>query len=326
MKLNLKHNLILICLFLAVTAVPGISQEIIVDSSKLPLISFPEQSDSNDLKKQKDLLFRQFTEEADYNTKIFPDHKSYDKNGNPKNLYLTFYKVKPQKDMDFIWLASRLSPVTRETTSTLNRLPSADTDISDKILLVSTFSGLFIPEKPQSAWEQLLHKQYITDGNLEKARVFIIDGEKFYFLERMRFDSTISLFFLDTNMVSPLKSSILTSDYGYRISPISGKWKFHSGIDLAAPEGTQVFACKAGEITRTGFNTTYGNFIIIRHYNGLTSVYAHLSKILVTKGEKINGGTLIGLVGTTGASTGPHLHFELRKNGSTTNPGKLMNF
>ena len=197
---------------------------------------------------------------------------------------------------------------------------------SDKILLVSTFSGLFIPEKPQSAWEQLLHKQYITDGNLEKARVFIIDGEKFYFLERMRFDSTISLFFLDTNMVSPLKSSILTSDYGYRISPISGKWKFHSGIDLAAPEGTQVFACKAGEITRTGFNTTYGNFIIIRHYNGLTSVYAHLSKILITKGEKINGGTLIGLVGTTGASTGPHLHFELRKNGSTTNPGKLMNF
>ena len=85
MKLNLKHNLILIYLFLAVTAVPGISQEIIVDSSKLPLISFPEQSDSNDLKKQKNLLFRQFTEEADYNTKIFPDHKSYDKNGNPDN-------------------------------------------------------------------------------------------------------------------------------------------------------------------------------------------------------------------------------------------------
>lgn len=286
-----------------------------IDTKNIPLIQNPQA---------KDLIFRQFTEEADHNAQINPVTSYYNKGGEQKKTCYTFYKLKVPSNMDFIWLSARLSPVYRETIATLNRLSSADEKISGKTLLVCTFSGIFIPAKPNSAWEQLLYKQYFTSGKIDGALKFKIDGEFFYFIEKEHFDSTTFLFFVDTNMISPLKQSVLTSEYGYRISPISGKWKFHSGVDLAAPEGTDVFCCKAGEVSTTGFNSTYGNFIIIQHYNGMTSVYAHLSKILVKKGTKINGGTVIAKVGTTGASTGPHLHFELRKNGSTTDPGALI--
>ncbi len=297
-----------------------------IDTKGIPVIKFSEPGDSTEVKKEKNLIFSQFKEEADYNTKIFPDIESFDKYGNLKTLYISFYKVKVPENMDFIWLAARLSPVTRETIATINRITSADSEIIGKTLLVPSFSGLFIPEVPQSSWEQMLHKHYLTENKLSKAIIYEIDGKKFYFFERERFNSTIQLFFLDTNMIPPLKSSVLTSEFGYRISPISGKWKFHSGIDLACPEGSSVYACKSGEISQTGFNSTYGNFIIIKHFNGMSSVYAHLSKIQVEKKMNVNAGTIIGLSGNTGASTGPHLHFEIRKNGNPEDPGKIISF
>lgn len=287
-----------------------------IETKKLALIENPQSNN---------LIFKQFLEDAGFNNKIFPE-KSPSKDAKKSELRLSFYRIKVPENMDFIWFSSRLSPVYKDTISTLNRLSSADEKIAGKILLVPSFSGLFIPEKPKSSWEQLLYKEFITRCSLTNTKTFDIDGQRFYFFERERFSSTISLFFLDTNMVSPLKSSVLTSDFGYRVSPISGKWNFHSGIDLASPEGTDVFACKSGEVSQTGYNLTYGNYIIIAHYNSMTSVYAHLSKILIEKGQKINTGTLIGKVGSTGASTGPHLHFELRKNGSPTDPGKLISF
>lgn len=277
-----------------------------INTSRIPYIEKPES---------KNLVFRQFIEDADYNTKK-----------NKKDILYTFYKLHVPQNMDFLWLSSRLSPVYKDTIATLNRLSSADFDIAEKDIIICSFSGLFIPELPLTNWEMLLHKEFISGRQTDNIKLFIIDGKKFFFLEDERFDSTTYLFFLDTNMISPLKSKVLTSNYGYRVSPISGKWKFHSGIDLAAPEGSDVFACKAGEVSQTGFNSTYGNYIIILHYNGMTSVYAHLSEILTEKGKKINGGALIGKVGTTGASTGPHLHFEIRKNGNPTDPGKLINF
>lgn len=311
-----KNNLSIILLLFFFSAF-SYAQIIRVDSSKLPVINTPDF---------KDLVFRQFQEDADYNNRIFPDHKTFDKNGNEKKLILSFYKVNVPQNMDFLWFSSRMSPVYADTTATLNRIGSADSSISGKTLLVSSFSGLFIPQKPQTAWEQMLYKQCITDGSINDSLFFEIDGQLFYFFERNRFDATTYLFFKDVNMSSPLESNVLTSDFGYRISPINGKWKFHSGVDLASPLGSKVFACKAGEITQTGFNSTYGNFIIIQHYNNMTSLYAHLSEILVEKGQKVNGRTLIGKSGSTGASTGPHLHFELRKDGSPTDPGKLINW
>lgn len=301
-------------IFFAFSNEEQLSTEIFeINSEKLPFIKVPDAS--------KDLIFRQFLEEAGFNSKYSVSEKNFS-----QNQIFTFYKILVPQNMDFIWLSSRLSPVYKDTLATLNRFSSADSRISGKIILAPTFNGIFIPENPDSDWEQLLFKKYMTEEKIKTAKIFKIDGKIFYFLKNERFDSTTALFFLDTKLVSPLSTSVLTSSFGYRVSPISGKWKFHSGIDLAAPLKSSVFACRSGEVSRSGFNPTYGNFVILRHYNNLTSVYAHLSEILVKKGQKVKTGELIAKSGSTGASTGPHLHFELRKDGSPTDPGKIINF
>lgn len=107
----------------------------------------------------------------------------------------------------------------------------------------------------------------------------------------------------------------LSSKYGPR-------WgRQHAGIDISAPTGTDVFASMGGKVTFSGWdNGGYGNLVIIDHGNGLQSYYAHNSKLLVEKGEYVNKGTQIADVGSTGNSTGPHSHFEIRKNGSPVNP------
>lgn len=112
----------------------------------------------------------------------------------------------------------------------------------------------------------------------------------------------------------------VSSPYGMRIHPIYKVKKMHTGIDIDAPSGAKIIAANSGKVILAGWNGGYGNCVIIDHGSGLATLYGHQSKILVSVGEKVQKGETIGKVGSTGLSTGPHLHFEVRKNGSTTNP------
>lgn len=112
----------------------------------------------------------------------------------------------------------------------------------------------------------------------------------------------------------------VSSPYGMRIHPIYKVKKMHTGIDIDAPSGAKIIAANSGKVILAGWNGGYGNCVIIDHGSGLATLYAHQSKILVSVGEKVNKGDTIGKVGSTGLSTGPHLHFEVRKKGATTNP------
>jgi murein DD-endopeptidase MepM/ murein hydrolase activator NlpD len=105
----------------------------------------------------------------------------------------------------------------------------------------------------------------------------------------------------------------ITSLFGWRMHPIFGEWRFHAGTDIAAPMGTPVLATRAGRVAVSDFLGGYGLTVIMRHDNDLESRYAHLSQILVQPGEWVEQGDVIGLVGSTGNSTGPHLHFEMRQ-------------
>jgi murein DD-endopeptidase MepM/ murein hydrolase activator NlpD len=123
----------------------------------------------------------------------------------------------------------------------------------------------------------------------------------------------------------PLKSDYrLSSPFGYRIHPISGKKKLHSGMDMAAPKGTPIYAAETGVVTVAQSWSGYGNCIIIDHGGGLWTLYGHLSVIQVKKGETVKRGEKIGLVGSTGQSTGNHLHFEVRKNAEPVNPASYL--
>lgn len=122
----------------------------------------------------------------------------------------------------------------------------------------------------------------------------------------------------------PLEGSRLTSNYGMRNHPVLGGRRAHSGVDLAAPTGTPVYATADGIVGRANWFSSYGLFIQIEHGANLQTRYAHLSKLAVADGQRVRKGDLIGYVGSTGRSTGPHLHYEVRVNGKAVNPMPYM--
>ena len=121
--------------------------------------------------------------------------------------------------------------------------------------------------------------------------------------------------------VCPVPYYTLTSPFGMRIHPISGKWKMHNGVDMAAAQGTPIYAAKSGKVTTTSYQAGgAGYYVSINHGDGFSSIYMHMTHYIVAPGQYVTAGQVIGYVGSTGGSTGPHLHFGISYNGSYVNP------
>ncbi len=112
----------------------------------------------------------------------------------------------------------------------------------------------------------------------------------------------------------------LSSPFGYRTHPVTGKWKFHNGVDLANSKGTPIKATRSGTVTVATYGSTYGYYVTINHGDGFSSLYAHMTHYVVGKGDWVEQGEIIGYMGSTGRSTGPHLHFSVFYNGEAVNP------
>lgn len=122
---------------------------------------------------------------------------------------------------------------------------------------------------------------------------------------------------------SPIGSgwqSRVTSEFGYRSDPFTGETRGHTGMDLSVPTGTPIRAALPGTVTVAQYNSSYGYYVVVNHGSGLSTLYAHNSKLLVQVGQTVEAGDIVSLSGSTGRSTGPHLHFEVRVNGERTNP------
>lgn len=124
----------------------------------------------------------------------------------------------------------------------------------------------------------------------------------------------------------PTADGGITSEFGYRIHPIFGTRKLHTGIDIGVSEGTAVFAAKEGIVTTADWEGGYGKSVVIKHGDGLTTRYAHNSKLLVKPGTRVNQRQQIALSGSTGFSTGGHVHFEIIFNGKYQNPRDFVTF
>jgi murein DD-endopeptidase MepM/ murein hydrolase activator NlpD len=125
--------------------------------------------------------------------------------------------------------------------------------------------------------------------------------------------------------LSPIKAKYrLSSKFGNRFHPTLFRWQFHNGVDMACPTGTSIYAPANGLVVKAGWSKGYGNYIKIKHGNGYETVYGHLSKISVKNGQKLKKGHVIGQVGSTGQSTGPHLHYEVLKNNKRVNPSGYL--
>ena len=125
---------------------------------------------------------------------------------------------------------------------------------------------------------------------------------------------------------SPLACGTVTSGYGLRIAPIRGGIEFHDGVDLSAPEGTPIAAIADGTVVETGYGSGYGNYIVLQHKCNVKSLYAHCSAVFAEKGDKVERGEIIAAVGSTGLSTGSHLHLQIEYRGKTIPPRKAVRY
>lgn len=116
----------------------------------------------------------------------------------------------------------------------------------------------------------------------------------------------------------------VTSPYGKRVHPVTGKSSFHSGIDLAAPIGAEIKSWESGVVVKTGSDNISGNYVIIKHSDGFKTSYSHLSKVLVNTGQSVNKNQVIGLAGKSGRVTGPHLHFRMSYKNQHIDPAEYL--
>ena len=125
-------------------------------------------------------------------------------------------------------------------------------------------------------------------------------------------------------MVRPVRGGRYSSKFGYRNNPITHRYSFHTGLDIAVPEGTKIHAAFHGKVRAVGEDERAGNYIILRHDDGMETFYCHCSRIDAAEGDRVDAGDVIARVGSTGWSTGPHVHFEVRKNGERLDPLQFL--
>jgi murein DD-endopeptidase MepM/ murein hydrolase activator NlpD len=237
---------------------------------------------------------------------------------------LTVYRYVPRDGENIFFLAARCS-IPYSTLASLNRLNHQSTFAPGAAILLPSANGIFVPSEPGSDLELLLASTRFPPEEADSALVNIGGGQgEFFFFPGHEFNATERAFFLHSGFQFPLRSYRLTSSYGMRKNPITGNLRLHEGVDLAAPAGTEVYAAGNGTVTEIGEDSIYGNYVIIKHADNWVSLYGHLQKVEVGLRANVRSGTLIGRVGSTGQSTGPHLHFELRQNGRARDPDKYL--
>lgn len=238
---------------------------------------------------------------------------------------LTLFSYRAKAEDTLFSIAARFN-LPYETIALLNGLRNPEALQPGERLLIPNTPGLFIASTPRNDIEKLI-LSWRTQASEEGTQVFIIDDSAkklYYFIPGERFHPLERLFFLNVLFRFPLPQGVVTSRYGERISPFNHKRHFHHGIDIAAPYGTEVQAARGGTVVATGNDALLGNYVVLQHEGNFTTIYGHLEESFVRTGQKINAGAIIGSVGSTGLSTGPHLHFEIRNAGESWDPSELL--
>lgn len=236
-------------------------------------------------------------------------------------LKLTRYKVMPS---DNLWLISKRTGLRMDTIISINKLNSAVGIHAGMTLLIPNRNGIMytarakdtlasIAEKYSADTREIMKANEMKNSDVSKGDMLFIPGGRLSNLERAE-----RLGILFSCPLPPYYK--FTSGFGMRRDPFTRVMAFHKGIDLAYYEGAPVYAAKEGQVIFVGDKPGYGNVVIIQHPGGYTSYYGHLRGFATSYGAVVGPGRLIGYVGNTGYSTGPHLHFEIRKDGRAIDP------
>ena len=242
------------------------------------------------------------------------------------------YQTYRVKSGDMIGFIADKYDVTQDTIISINNIKQSRLIQVGQYLKIPSMPGILYTTKTKGETPSTIAEKYKVDA--EKCALvnnISIDTE---------LESGLQLFVPDAQLDwatrqeingdlfrKPLHSRYyLSSYYGWRDSPFNtGKRSFHTGIDMACSTGTPIYPAMDGVVTAAGYNSTYGNYVIVQHHSGYKTLYGHMSKITCRKGNFVYTTTQIGKVGSTGLSTGPHLHFTVYKNGKTVNPLGVLN-
>lgn len=246
-----------------------------------------------------------------------------------KNVSL-YYRAYAVKQGDMVGTIASEYGVSQDAIISLNKLRNTRALQIGQILKIPSIDGISytvktgdtpenIADKYKISLEKLAQVNMFTDNMVEPASVIFLPDAKLDWATLQEINGDL--------FRKPLRGTYyITSRYGWRDNPfLNGTRSFHNGIDLAAPKGTPVYAALSGKVVSTGYSTVYGNYVIIRHHSGYQTLYGHLNTILTSKDSWVSISSKIGTVGSTGMSTGAHLHFTVYKNGATLNPAGLWN-
>ena len=248
------------------------------------------------------------------------------KSGRPeKNLPdLKFYTYKV-KDNENFWVVMSKCSLDMDTLMSVNNLTSPYQVVPGTVLYIPNMRGIVVSGDNLNdvytvTTAEKIDIKYVKTVNKSESL-----QKKFLFIPCGKISSLERSMFLGTAFLSPIQYGKTTSGFGARKNPFdSQRTEFHKGIDIGCRIGTKVLSTRSGTVIFTGYDEGYGYLVIIEHEFGYKSYYGHLSKILVKKGDFVKTGSLIALSGNTGRSTGPHLHFEIRKNDKAVNPMSFL--
>lgn len=267
--------------------------------------------------------------ETDFEIESEPTTASNSILGEPSLLTYKTYRV---KQGDMIGFIADEFGVTQDTIISINNIKQSRLIQVGQYLKIPSMPGIIYTVKKTGETPNSIAEKYEISAD----KCALVNGLD----KTTELNAGVSLFVPDAELDwmtrqeingdlfhKPLHSRYwLSSNYGWRDSPFAtGKRSFHGGLDMACNQGTPIYAALDGTVTATGYNATYGNYVIINHHSGYKTLYGHMSRITCKRGNFVYTNTKIGEVGSTGMSTGPHLHFTVYKNGKTINPLGVLN-
>jgi murein DD-endopeptidase MepM/ murein hydrolase activator NlpD len=258
-----------------------------------------------------------------------PSERPDAEQGEMEILPEVYYTVYTVKKSDIVGNIAKEHNISQDAIISLNKLRNTRTLQIGQVLKIPSINGILytakkgdtpgkIADKYQVSLEKIAVANNLSDNIVKAGAVIFLPDAKLDWVTLQEINGDL--------FRKPLRGSYyISSRYGWRNNPFVGSRTFHNGIDMATSRGNPIYAALDGTVSATGYNVTYGNYVIISHHSGYQTMYGHMTTILTSRGKYVTTTTKIGTVGNTGQSTGPHVHFTVYKNRATINPSTLWN-